>query len=834
MFGMDPVLSGSLCFLVLAIAMYLKFIREQPWGDDEISDHKSSPVDGDDTMPFLHPASPAGRLQAQQQKRGSGQSRQQVKQKQQVPPQPPQPHQGYAGYKQRGQNASATVAAAGDAAAAAGANYLPKKQPMRRRTHSATAATPNNKVKSAVAAAEGDQLPTTIYEGANYDQFRQTQPQDSGRNQHRITFDDYDEEMGFLSPPRHADANDSLESVSFEAESDDFYDLENHMPEDHLLNIADTPERGAKPLRIGTQYRGGDLLESPDVEASPDAKTLKTNIERQFVRDVAPPAQMQLEVARKARIPLFLHSPMRRPKLSKAKNDSLHVDFKELQVEEMIGQDILEEFEAEVQIMSILRHPNICLLMGACLEPPTRCLVIEYLPRGSLWNVLRQDVVIDMGRQYGFARDTALGMNYLHSFQPPILHRDLKSPNLLIDSSYALKISDFGLARVRAHFQTMTGNCGTTQWMAPEVLAAEKYTEKADVFSYGVVVWETVTRQCPYEGLTQIQAALGVLNNNLRPTVPENCPPLFKKLMTLCWVSSPEERPSFEEVLEILNSSTVIASCIMAPSPDTTLGLLGTGKIGSAVFTGFCSTNGWQPKHAYVSARTKAKAEALAAKFPDRVTIAASNQEIVDKSDVVFIGLLPNVAREELPKLTFAGKKVVSMMATIPYEELLQLVKLPTESVVRSVPLPAASKRAGPILAYPDNAFARDLFAQIGTPVMVAEEAEITKLTGITALISFFYATCDTTQQWCVNNGVGDKASRDYIASFFHALATAGAESTEGFGEMADEAATPGGLNEQVHRALQGNGGYELVADQLDAIFKRLSGTEPAPRPARN
>ncbi|POM70193.1 Serine/threonine protein kinase, partial [Phytophthora palmivora] len=550
-------------------------------------------------MPFLHPASPAGRLQAQQQKRGPGQGRHQIKQKQQTArqsQQPPPPHHGYAGYKQSRQTTSSTVVAAGDATTAAGANYLPKKKPMRRRTHSATAtstASPSNKVKSAaVAAVDGDhgmdQLPTTIYEGANYDQFRQQrQPQDSGRNQHRITFDDYDEEMGFLSPPRHADAaNDSLESVSFEAESDDFYDLENHMPEDHLLNIADTPERGVKPLRIGGQYRGGDLLESPDIaEASPDAKTLKTNIERQFVRDVAPPAQMQLEVARKARIPLFLHSPMyvrtsatplidevdaeftaefaaeevaaidaagngeaqavpvagpgeaagagaaagnysrrRRPKLSKAKNDSLHVDFKELQIEEMIGQgafgtvhrakwrgtavavkilvcqyltaDILEEFEAEVQIMSILRHPNICLLMGACLEPPTRCLVIEYLPRGSLWNVLRQDVVIDMGKQYGFARDTALGMNYLHSFQPPILHRDLKSPNLLIDSSYALKISDFGLARVRAHFQTMTGNCGTTQWMAPEVLAAEKYTEKADVFSYGVVVWETVTRQC--------------------------------------------------------------------------------------------------------------------------------------------------------------------------------------------------------------------------------------------------------------------------------------------------------------------------------------------------
>lgn len=179
----------------------------------------------------------------------------------------------------------------------------------------------------------------------------------------------------------------------------------------------------------------------------------------------------------------------------------------------------------------------------------------------------------------------------------------------------------------------------------------------------------------------------------------------------------------------------------MAPAASTTLGLLGTGKIGSAVFSGFCSEGGWQPQHAFVSARTAAKAEALVAQFPSRVSIGASNQEIVDRSDVIFIGLLPHIAREELPKLSFApSKRVVSMMATIPYDELLALVRLPREQVVRTVPLPATAKRAGPILAFPPNEGLRDLLAQVGTPVMVETESEITTLVSSRCCFSLLIA----------------------------------------------------------------------------------------------
>jgi hypothetical protein len=215
-----------------------------------------------------------------------------------------------------------------------------------------------------------------------------------------------------------------------------------------------------------------------------------------------------------------------------------------------LRSDILNEFQSEVEIMSVLRHPNICRLLGACMDPPHRALVVELLQRGSLWGVLRMNrKSIDQEMRSRFIYDTAKGMSYLHHFERPILHRDLKSPNLLVDKNFNIKLSDFGLARVKAHVQTMTGNCGTVQWMAPEVLGNQKYTEKADVFSFGIVIWEIVTGECPYDGMSQIQAALGVLNRNLRPNIPRDCPPFFSRLMKACWNRQPELRPSFPHIV---------------------------------------------------------------------------------------------------------------------------------------------------------------------------------------------------------------------------------------------------------------------------------------------
>ncbi|KAH9075195.1 hypothetical protein Ae201684P_003879 [Aphanomyces euteiches] len=151
-------------------------------------------------------------------------------------------------------------------------------------------------------------------------------------------------------------------------------------------------------------------------------------------------------------------------------------------------------------------------------------------------------------------------MSYLHNFEPPILHRDLKSPNLLVDCDYSVKISDLGLSRVKAYVQTMTGSCGTMQWMAPEVLGNEKYTEKADVFSFGILMWECLTGKCPYEGMPQIQAAQRILKNELRPAIPRSCPAYLAKLMKTCWAHDPQVRPSFLQILCALQEEEYVGS----------------------------------------------------------------------------------------------------------------------------------------------------------------------------------------------------------------------------------------------------------------------------------
>jgi len=217
-----------------------------------------------------------------------------------------------------------------------------------------------------------------------------------------------------------------------------------------------------------------------------------------------------------------------------------------------LKEDSLFEFLQEISMMCELRHPNVLLFMGACTKPP--CIVTEYMPRGSLYDVLHDDnIVLDWMLIQTMALDAAQGMDFLHSANPPILHGDFKSLNLLVDKKWNLKVGDFGLTRLKGtKTVNMDNRVGSIFWTAPEVLRGEEYTEKSDVYSYGVVLWELLTRSNPYEGMNPMYVALAVMDEGLRPPVPIAWHEDMVSLLNACWDDEPRRRPSFKEIRKAL------------------------------------------------------------------------------------------------------------------------------------------------------------------------------------------------------------------------------------------------------------------------------------------
>jgi len=215
----------------------------------------------------------------------------------------------------------------------------------------------------------------------------------------------------------------------------------------------------------------------------------------------------------------------------------------------------VQAFEKECLIMSRLNHFNVVRFYGVSRDSGSRFsvdgslyLVTEYMPRGSLWEVLRnRDSALSEGMRHQMALDIARGMSYLHSLQPPILHRDLKALNLLVDNSFNVKVADFGIARPRVD-DTMTF-CGTPKWTAPEVLRMNNYSEKADVFSFGVVLWEMMTAEEPYQDMPLMQVVVNVVRDGMRPPIPDShAASPYAALMRDCWSEEPSSRPSFDEI----------------------------------------------------------------------------------------------------------------------------------------------------------------------------------------------------------------------------------------------------------------------------------------------
>ncbi|PKI67921.1 hypothetical protein CRG98_011517 [Punica granatum] len=222
--------------------------------------------------------------------------------------------------------------------------------------------------------------------------------------------------------------------------------------------------------------------------------------------------------------------------------------------------------------MRRLRHPNVVLFMGAVTRPPHLSIITEFLPRGSLYRIIhRPHCQIDEKRRIKMALDVARGMNCLHTSNPTIVHRDLKSPNLLVDKNWNVKVCDFGLSRLKHNtFLSSKSTAGTPEWMAPEVLRNEPSNEKCDVYSFGIILWELATLRLPWSGMNPMQVVGAVGFQNRRPDIPKELDPKVASIIWECWQTEPNLRPSFAQLSVALKSlqRLVVPSQLDQPNPS--------------------------------------------------------------------------------------------------------------------------------------------------------------------------------------------------------------------------------------------------------------------------
>ncbi len=229
------------------------------------------------------------------------------------------------------------------------------------------------------------------------------------------------------------------------------------------------------------------------------------------------------------------------------------VAIKELKAQG-VPQEALEDMLQEGLVMMQLRHLNVMHVHGICTQQGHYSLIMQFIPEGSLEDLLKKHHIdLSWKRRVTIALRISRGMQYLHTNK--ILHRDLKSPNILLEANDNPRITDFGLVKVKTATATIVAQrdegCGTILFMAPELFEQKAtFRSASDVYSFAMVLFEIAARQMPWinvPGLTQASLMRAVCTGK-RPDIPERTLPGFTEIMKRCWAQRIEDRPNFETI----------------------------------------------------------------------------------------------------------------------------------------------------------------------------------------------------------------------------------------------------------------------------------------------
>jgi len=203
---------------------------------------------------------------------------------------------------------------------------------------------------------------------------------------------------------------------------------------------------------------------------------------------------------------------------------------------EKLSPAALSEFTHEAHLMYQLRHPNVVDFYKICTEPNRYCIVMQYCEKGSLYHWLLTPEAMSWPVRLRISLGLAKGLQYLH--ENKIVHRDLKSVNVLLDGKLTPKVSDFGLSRIKTESSSQTTGSikGTLRWNPPEIVKreVEHYSDTTDMYSFGMTLWEIASCKIPYASERNEMIVMGWIMQGIKETIPAGTPPSLAQLISLC------------------------------------------------------------------------------------------------------------------------------------------------------------------------------------------------------------------------------------------------------------------------------------------------------------